>query len=46
LATLEICQRDPRCAGILRSFSDRVIAPIVIAPSARSIRRIGNVPRA
>ena len=31
LATLETCHCDPRAVGILRSFSDRVIAPIVIA---------------
>jgi hypothetical protein len=43
LATLEICHREPRVVGILRSFSERVTAPIVIAPSARSIRRIGSM---
>ena len=46
LATLETCQRDPRDVGIFRSFSDRVIAPIVIAPSARKVRSRGSSSRA
>lgn len=45
LATLETCQRNPRCVGIFHSFSERVIAPMVIVPSVRSVRRIGSKPR-
>src|SRR4051794_23102602 len=42
LATLDTCQCDPRAVVTLRSFRDRVIAPIVIAPSARSDRNSGS----
>jgi hypothetical protein len=34
LAMLETCHRHPRGAGIRRSFSDGMIAPIVVIPSA------------
>ena len=46
LAVLETCQCDPRDVRTCRSFNATVIAPMLLAPSARIERRRGSKPRA